>query len=96
MQRLALWGIDMNKEFIFSFDCESLGIFGEVFAVGYSVRRMSDGVEVACGWKAFPPDLRAVSSTSDLLWCARNIPEEVINTCGNDDHYVSNDGAFLS
>lgn len=71
----------------FVFDVESVGLFGQGFAVGYVVIG-ENGKELSSSWYGVPLD-KAVSyyQTPDNIdgynWCLRNIPSEVLE--GNTD-----------
>lgn len=59
----------MTKTYL-SFDCESCGLFGEVFAVGYVVVNQQ-GQELHDGYLACPVDEEAPEA--DLVWVRQNV-----------------------
>lgn len=62
---------------IVAIDVESIGLHGEAFAVGYSLRE-ADGRESAAGWLACPPQA-ARGADADRRWVAENVPAIAAN-----------------
>lgn len=63
----------MKKKFLV-FDVESIGLFGEGFAVGWTLIQANDGKELSFGMYSCPPD-RARGSLQDREWVAANCPK---------------------
>jgi hypothetical protein len=63
----------VNTPLYMVFDCESVGLHGETFAVGWVVVD-GGGHEQASGWYSCPPDA-AAGSAGGRAWVAANVPD---------------------
>lgn len=73
---------------ILSFDCESAGLLGDTFAVGFVVHL--DGEEIECGWLSIGVEkVWEHCASSDRKWLVSNTPPEILFPQEHEPHYAA-------